>query len=68
MLTPSNQGLLTVFTKAVAISHYAVIANVVQTVGHHGVVNPAFKEKLFAPGDVAIGGKCIKSTLFVLLK
>jgi hypothetical protein len=59
---------LTVFAKAVAISHYAVIANVVQTLGHHGVVDPGIKENLFAPGDVAIGGKHIKSKSFILLK
>ncbi|TFK36899.1 amp dependent CoA ligase [Crucibulum laeve] len=40
--------------KAVEISHYAVIANVIQTATHYRVNDPLWKEKRMNPGDVGL--------------
>lgn len=41
--------------KAVAISHFAVIANVLQTVAHWRINDPSWPNKFMCPGDVAMG-------------
>lgn len=51
------------FFQAVAISHYAVIANVIQMSVYHKV-NDAYTtrdKRRFRPGDVAGAGACIES-------
>ncbi|TFK77290.1 phenylacetyl-CoA ligase [Pluteus cervinus] len=40
--------------KAVAISHYALIANVLQMAVHNRVADPHWKDKRMVPGDVAM--------------
>jgi hypothetical protein len=51
--------------EAVAIPHYAVVANVIQTVFHYRVTDPSSREVLFAPGDVALGGQYVQLDLSV---
>ncbi|KAF8973603.1 amp dependent CoA ligase [Flammula alnicola] len=41
--------------KAVAISHYAVIANVIQMATHYRLGDPSWHPKVLGPGDVALG-------------
>ncbi|KAF8635269.1 hypothetical protein AX15_000492 [Amanita polypyramis BW_CC] len=41
--------------KAVAISHFAVVANVTQTAIHYRATDPSCKKELFAPGDIMMG-------------
>ncbi|KAJ3574028.1 hypothetical protein NP233_g2050 [Leucocoprinus birnbaumii] len=41
--------------KAVAISHFAVIANILQTVAHWKINDSSWPNKFMCPGDVAIG-------------
>jgi len=40
--------------KAVVISHYSVVANVIQMAAHHKINDSAYKDKRMLPGDVAI--------------
>ena len=51
--------------EAVAIPHYAVVANVIQSALHYRVTDPSLREVLFAPGDVALGGQCVQLDLYV---
>lgn len=41
--------------KAVSISHYAVIANVIQMATHYRLGDPSWPKKSVNPGDVAVG-------------
>ncbi|KAF8167711.1 amp dependent CoA ligase [Crassisporium funariophilum] len=41
--------------KAVAISHYSVIANVIQMAAHYRLNDPSWPEKRMSPGDVVLG-------------
>lgn len=45
--------------QAVAIPHYAVIANVIQMAAHHkvNVQYTTWDKQRFRPGDVAVAGK-----------
>ena len=51
--------------EAVAIPHYAVVANVIQSVFHYRVTDHSSREVLFAPGDVALGGQYVQLGLSV---
>ncbi|KXN86772.1 4-coumarate--CoA ligase-like 7 [Leucoagaricus sp. SymC.cos] len=42
-------------SQAVAISHFAVIANIMQTVAHWRINDPSWSNKFMCPGDIALG-------------
>lgn len=39
-----------------AISHYGVIANVIQMASHYRLYDPSWPDKRMSPGDVVLAG------------
>jgi hypothetical protein len=57
--------LMTYSVQAVSISHYSVIANVIQMAAHFRLGDPLWPKKLISPGDVAVGGERTEFTSLV---
>ena len=47
-----------------AISHYAVIANVIQMASHYRLNDPSWPDKRMSPGDVVLAGTFTFVSLF----